>query len=132
MGVNISNTGVGAVPPVVAYSDSKEAKDVASSYIKVYPAYIVSSLGKPSSSLYIDSVDPEDAANVDDAVKKAAETAISATKITRKSPTLMDIELVSNTVVYDAAGNPTSTVIFKVRNSSGEEVKSVNARVKIL
>jgi len=44
----------------------------------------------------------------------------------------MDIELVSNTVVYDAAGNPSSTVVFKVRNSSGQKVKSVNARVKVL
>ena len=43
MVANVSNTGVGAVPPVVAYSDSKEANDLASSYIKVYPAYIVSS-----------------------------------------------------------------------------------------
>ena len=44
----------------------------------------------------------------------------------------MDIEVVSNTVVYDAAGNPSSTIVFKVRNSSGEDVKAVNARVKVL
>lgn len=129
MVANVSNTGIGAVPPVVAYSDSKEANDVASSYIKVYPAYIVSSLGKPSSSLYVDSVDPEDLESADsnsNINKKIAPV------IARKAPTLMDIELISNTVVYDAAGNPTSTVVFKVRNSSGEEVKSVKARVKIL
>ena len=129
MVANVSNTGVGAVPPVVAYSDSKEANDVAPSYIKVYPAYIVSSLGKPSSSLYVDSVDPEDVVSADS--NSNIDKKITPV-IARKAPTLMDIELISNTVVYDAAGNPTSTVVFKVRNSSGEEVKSVKARVKIL
>ena len=44
----------------------------------------------------------------------------------------MDIELVSNVVSYDASGNPYSVVTFKVRNSSGEKVKSINARVKVL
>jgi hypothetical protein len=129
MVANVSNTGVGAVPPIVAYSDSKEANDIASSYVKIYPAYIVSSLGKPSSSLYTSSVDPEDAVSAD---SNSNENKKATSAVARKAPTLMDIELVSNTVVFDAAGNPTATVVFKVRNSSGEDVKSVKAKVKIL
>ena len=50
--------------------------------------------------------------------------------LTRKSPTLMDIELISNEVVYDSANNPTAKVTFRIRNSSGESVKSVNALVQ--
>jgi len=51
-------------------------------------------------------------------------------KATKKSPTLMDIELISNEVVYDSANNPTAKVTFKIRNSSGEPVKAVNGLVQ--
>ena len=50
--------------------------------------------------------------------------------LTRKSPTLMDIELISNEVVLDAANIPTAKVTFRIRNSSGEVVKAVNALVQ--
>ena len=50
--------------------------------------------------------------------------------LTRKSPTLMDIELISNEVVYDASNNPTAKITFRVRNSSGESVKAVNVLVE--
>ena len=42
----------------------------------------------------------------------------------------MDIELISNEVVYDASNNPTAKVTFRVRNSSGESVKAVNVLVE--
>lgn len=45
-------------------------------------------------------------------------------------PSLSDIEVVSNKVVFDAANNPTATVIFKVKNSSGVELKAINVRVE--
>ena len=50
--------------------------------------------------------------------------------LARKSPTLMDIELISNEVVLDAANIPTAKVTFRIRNSSGEVVKAVNALVQ--
>jgi len=50
--------------------------------------------------------------------------------LVRKSPTLMDIELISNEVVYDASNNPTAKVTFRIRNSSGESVKAVNVLVE--
>ena len=127
----VSNTGVGITSPIVVYEDSKEANDVANNYLKIYPARILSSTGKTSDSLYVSSVDVDDLEVADDTAQKNT-VALANNKTLKKAPTLMDIELVSNTVVYDAAGNPTSTVVFKVRNSSGEAVKSVNARVKVL
>ena len=131
MASRVSNTGVGITSPIVVYQDSKEANDVASNFLRVFPAKVVSVTGQTSDSLYVSSVDIDDLKVVDDAAQAAAEAA-AGNKTVKKAPTLMDIELVSNTVVYDAAGNPTSTVVFKVRNSSGEDVKSVNARVKVL
>ena len=48
----------------------------------------------------------------------------------RNTPNLSDIEVVSNEVVYDASGNPTAKIVFKVKNSSGVELKAVNVRVE--
>jgi len=48
----------------------------------------------------------------------------------RNTPQLSDIEIVSNEVVYDSANNPTAKIVFKVKNSSGEELKAVNVRVE--
>jgi hypothetical protein len=40
------------------------------------------------------------------------------------------MQLVSNSVVYDAAGNPSVTAVFKIKNSSGRELKGINVRVQ--
>ena len=51
-------------------------------------------------------------------------------KPNRGRPSLSDIEVVSNEVVYDAANNPTAKIVFKVKNSSGVELKAINVRVE--
>ena len=51
-------------------------------------------------------------------------------KPNRGRPSLSDIEVVSNEVVYDAANNPTAKIVFKVKNSSGLELKAINVRVE--
>jgi hypothetical protein len=43
---------------------------------------------------------------------------------------LADIEVVSNEVVLDAANIPSAKIVFKVKNSSGVELKAVNVRVE--
>jgi PBP1b-binding outer membrane lipoprotein LpoB len=45
------------------------------------------------------------------------------------APSISDIAVVSKTVVYDSAGKPSVTVVFKINNSSGGELKAINARV---
>ncbi len=45
-------------------------------------------------------------------------------------PSLVDIEIVSNEVVLDAANIPSAKVVFKVKNSSGVELKAINVRVE--
>ena len=45
-------------------------------------------------------------------------------------PQLSDMQLISNSVVYDAAGNPSVTAVFKIKNSSGRELKGINVRVQ--
>lgn len=129
----ISETAVGAPAPIVAYAGSAEAALIAPHRRITISSNIVGSNYLPSASLYPDDLDPEDNFIIDSSEKKSddAEETPQDT-VVKKAPNLMDIELVSNTIVYDAAGNPSSTVVFKIRNSSGEMVKSVNARVKVL
>lgn len=124
----VSNTEVGIVSPVVGYEGGDESKTVASQYTRLIPSRVVGSLTLPSTSLYIDDIGVEDREKADE----EAEPELPGEVDKKKAPTLSDIELVSNTVVYDAAGNPSATVIFKVRNSSGELIKSVNARVQVI
>ncbi len=129
----ISETAVGAPAPVVAYAGSAEAALIAPHRRVTIASNVVGANYFPSASLYVDDVDPEDAWIVESTEqdeKKVEETPQDVE--IKKAPSLMDIELISNTVVYDAAGNPSSTVVFKIRNSSGQKVKSVNARVKVL
>ena len=45
-------------------------------------------------------------------------------------PSLSDIEVVSNTVSMSSAGLSSATVVFKVKNSSGQVLKSINVRVE--
>ena len=129
----ISETAVGAPAPVVAYTGSAEAALIAPHRRITIKSNVVGANFLPSASLYADDVDPEDSWIVESTEKeKKDEEEIPQDVRVKKAPSLMDIELVSNTVVYDASGNPSATVVFKIRNSSGEKVKSVNARVKVL
>lgn len=50
--------------------------------------------------------------------------------VMQRSPLLSDIQVVSNEIVYDATGLPSSKIVFKVKNSSGELLKAVNVRVE--
>jgi hypothetical protein len=129
----ISETAVGAPAPVVAYASSAEANLIAPHRRITIKSNVVGANYFPSASLYADDLDPEDAFIVESAQKKETESGENNQDVeSNKAPTLMDIELISNKIVYDASGNPSSTVIFKVRNSSGQKVKSVNARVKVI
>ena len=45
-------------------------------------------------------------------------------------PSLSDIEVISNEVVLDAANIPSAKIVFKVKNSSGVELKTIQVRVE--
>ena len=45
-------------------------------------------------------------------------------------PSLSDIEVVSNEVIRGVGDIPTAKIVFKVKNSSGVELKAVNIRVE--
>lgn len=45
-------------------------------------------------------------------------------------PSLSDIEVVSNEVVLNAANIPSAKIVFKVKNSSGVQLKAIYVRVE--
>lgn len=132
----ISETAVGAPAPVVVYAGSAEEALIAPHRRITIASNIIGTNYLASNSLYTDSVGLEEVVITDslgDGEDDTTESTINPQDIPQnKAPTLMDIELVSNVVSYDASGNPYAVVTFKVRNSSGEKVKSINARVKVL
>jgi len=68
-----------------------------------------------------------------EAAAKEAKAAEEASVVVYPSaPSLSDIQIISNNVVYDATGNPSVEVVFKVKNSSGQNLKGINARLELL
>ena len=128
-----STTSVGVVAPLTDYADGITSYYLAPHFGRSYPVRrdgdIVSNL------LDVDYLgdDPDDPDSPDDPNNPKKDSSKDPSEVpsaVRKSPTLMDIEVVSNTVVYDAANNPTAKITFRIRNSSGEPVKAVNGLVQ--
>jgi hypothetical protein len=124
-----STTSVGVIPPLTDYADGISSFYLAPHFGRNYPVRrdgdMISVSIEDDAFVYAededDETNPRDPENPKDTEKPS---------LGRKAPTLMDIELVSSQVVYDASNNPTSKVTFKIRNSSGEAVKAVNVLVE--
>jgi hypothetical protein len=120
----ISTTGIGNVAPVTVYSNSKENNDLSPNSKVVLPGNVVGPMSVASAELDSNEIDIEVTAVDDPAVVVANPNPLYGV------PQLSDIQLISNSVVYDAAGNPSVTAVFKIKNSSGRELKGINVRVQ--
>ena len=123
-----STTSVGVVAPLTDYADGITTYYLAPHFGRNYPVRRdgdLISVSLEDESFVVEGEEggegPESPEDPNDPEKPG---------LTRKSPTLMDIELISNEVVLDAANIPTAKVTFRIRNSSGEVVKAVNALVQ--
>ena len=123
-----STTSVGVVAPLTDYADGITTYYLAPHFGRNYPVRRdgdLISVSLEDESFVVEGEEggegPEGPEDPNDPEKPG---------LTRKSPTLMDIELISNEVVLDAANIPTAKVTFRIRNSSGELVKAVNALVQ--
>lgn len=132
--IKTSTTGVAADAPISVYAGSKENADLMPSQKKVFPGNFVGAAYASSNELGTDDVDFEADLIIDEeeTSNKEAESGSqeSAGLLDFNAPTLSDIQIISNETVYDAAGNPSVTVVFKVKNSSGQELKGINARIQ--
>ena len=120
-----STTSVGVVAPLTDYADGITTYYLAPHFGRNYPV-------RRDGDLISVSLEDESFVVEGEEGGEGPEDPNDPEKpgLTRKSPTLMDIELISNEVVLDAANIPTAKVTFRIRNSSGEVVKAVNALVQ--
>jgi hypothetical protein len=123
-----STTSVGVNAPLTDYADGITTYYLAPYLGRSYPVRIdgdiVSTLVDGSSFITIDPDEEGDGENNTNVVADP-----DSPRPTRTAPTLDDIErILPDQIVYDASGNVSVTVTFKVRNSSGEPVKGVNYR----
>jgi hypothetical protein len=127
----VSTTSVTADAPIAVYSNSPENNDLGPNYKKVIPGNTVGAMYLSSGDISYNEVDGT-VVIVEEAAAAAA--AADGTKPTEVpgAPSLSDIQVVSKDVVYDAAGNPSVQVVFKIKNSSGQKLKAINARVELL
>ena len=131
----ISKSGVTTTGRFPLFSNSPEVKDADPSLVRFVR-------GNPLSGIYLTTDSDLSAEDVgfeseilisSDSGSINSEINPSDTDPFRTAvPNVSDISIVSNTVVYDAAGNPSVTLIFKVKNSSGETLKGMNAKVELI
>lgn len=132
----ISKSGVTSSGRIVLYTNSPEATDLD-------PSLVYYIKGNSLSPLYLTTADTdsEDISFDDAFIVEESESAstpsldsdsIEVGLANNRVPLLSDISIVSNSVVYDAAGNPSVTLVIKIKNSSGEILKGMNARIELV
>lgn len=131
----ISRTGVTSGGRFALYSNSPEINDFDPALVRIIRGNSLSQLYLSSGEVQSDDISEGDIFLVEgsessESANKSAES--SGTNLRVAVPSLSDISIVSNTVVYDAAGQPSVTLIFKVKNSSGETLKGMNAKVELV
>jgi len=127
----VSTTSVTADAPIALYSNSPENNDLGPNYKKVIPGNTVGAMYLSSGDISYNEVDGTTVVVEDATAAAAAADGAKPTEVPR-APSLSDIQVVSKDVVYDAAGNPSVQVVFKIKNSSGQKLKAINARVELL
>ena len=131
----ISKSGVTTTGRFPLFSNSPEINDADPSLVRIVRGNSLSALYlSVGSDLLSEDVDALDGTLVTEEERSGDEGDKSTDgEVFRKGvPNVSDISIVSNTVVYDAAGNPSVTLVFKIKNSSGETLKGMNAKVELV
>lgn len=115
--------------PLTFYENSPELTDLNPKHVRVIQENVVSSQYFASTDL---SADQNLTSDILEAVIDGAEYDPANDPSPATAPSLGDISVIQNKVVYDADGTPSVTVIFKIKNSSNGNLKGMNARVSIL
>lgn len=136
--IRISKTGTTGSGRIALYTNSKEVSDLDPSLVRFIPGNSLSSLFLASESFDEDIYSIDDATVLEIFTNESAETFSNEGSVSEEGspiftvPSNADIEVVSNQVVYDSTGQPSVTVVFKIKNSSGVELKGINAKIELL
>lgn len=133
----ISKSGVTTTGRFPLYSNSPEVNDADPSLVRLVAGNSLSALYlSAGSDLLGEDIDLLDGTLVEgdgSSSELSNEASLTPSDFFRAGvPNISDISIVSNTVVYDAAGNPSVTLVFKIKNSSGETLKGMNAKVELV
>jgi hypothetical protein len=127
----VSTTSVTADAPIALYSNSPENTDLSGNYKRLIPGNTVGAMYLASGDIGYNETDGTVIVVEEDAAAAAAADGTKATQIAG-TPSLSDIQVISKDVIYDALGNPSVQIVFKIKNSSGQKLKAINARVELL
>ena len=130
----ISKSGVTTTGRFPLYSNSPETNDADPSLVRLVAGNSLSALYLSSGTdLLSEDIDMLTGTLVAGDVNSLDEESSTAVDVTKSGvPNPSDITIVSNTVVFDAAGIPSVTLVFKIKNSSGETLKAMNAKVELI
>lgn len=128
----ISKTGLTSGGRYAAYSNSKEVTDLDPSLVNYLQGNSLTPLYLTQAEFEDEDVSVDDLLDDDINNSENSQDDGSDSEKSKLVPELSDITIVSNTVVFDAANNPSVTVVVKIKNSSGVELKGMNARVTLV
>lgn len=132
----VSKTGVTSGGRIALYSNSKEVSDLDPALVKFIPGNSLSALYLSSGNLNDDLYSSDEFIVVEEISSEGDSTVSSLfsedESYSTRIPSSSDITILSQQVVYDSAGMPSITVIFKIKNSSGVELKGMNARIELV
>jgi len=110
----VSETDLTRIKPLQVYSNAPEISDVDPRHIRVVHGKVTEKYVLGGGSLGVDYY-------VDDEVYESPGV-----------PHLADISVVKNNSYVDKKGNVRSRIVFRVRNSSGDIINGVDARLELL
>lgn len=136
--LNISSGSVKDDSLITLYANSPEARRLNPKYVNLLKGVVVTPNVQATANLSGSEFDGDtaqavDAATEDDNSKttETDQTTFTADAQKTIAPSLTEITKSSSTIVYDSTGKPSVVVVFKIKNSSGKPVKTVNARVSL-
>ena len=114
----ISETELTTVSPITVYEGSRDALTIDPKYVryittKTTPSYI------SSANLTADSSGFEYVVTEEEYESPG-------------TPHMEDISVIKNSTYVDKKNNVRTQIVFRVRNSSGEKIKGVDARISII
>ena len=135
--IRVSRTGVTSGGRIALYTNSKEVSDLDPSLVRFIAGNSLSPLSLTTGGFEDDLYSSDTAIIVEGSstnleTEKVIEENNNSESNNYKIPSASDIQILSQQVVYDSAGLPSVTVIFKIKNSSGVELKGMNARIELL
>lgn len=129
----VSKTGTTSSGLVWLYENSPERTNLDPAIVGLIPGNSLTAVVLGSGKLNSDELTEDDL--LDEDTSSAEEDAENNSDSAERSsiiPSIADIQILSNIVEYDATGQPTGTVVFRIKNSSGVALKGMNARIQIV